>query len=87
MPIIITRFANIYGPGQLNFTALVPDCILAVENYRKFIPRGNGTNKRDFLYVKDVCDLYGIDYYFSGKMHNALPIPDILQPFLDYVNN
>ena len=58
MPIIITRFANIYGPGQLNFTALVPDCILAVENYRKFIPRGNGTNKRDFLYVKDVCDLY-----------------------------
>ena len=25
MPIAITRFSNIYGPGQLNFSALVPD--------------------------------------------------------------
>jgi len=58
LPVIITRFANIYGPGQLNFTALIPDCILANEGYRKFIPRGNGKNKRDFLYVEDVCDLY-----------------------------
>ena len=27
LPILITRFANIYGPGQLNFTALIPDAI------------------------------------------------------------
>ena len=58
LPVIITRFANIYGPGQLNFTALIPDCILANNNYRDFIPRGDGKNKRDFLYVDDVCDLY-----------------------------
>ena len=58
MPIIITRFTNIYGPGQLNFTALIPDCILSCFNYRKFIPRSNGLNMRDFLYVDDVCDLY-----------------------------
>ena len=78
MPIITTRFANIYGPGQLNFTALVPDCILAIEKYRKFIPRGNGSNKRDFLYVKDVCDLYTClaynlykDKKLSGQIFNA----------------
>jgi len=58
LPVIITRFANIYGPGQLNFTALIPDCILANLGLRPFMPRGNGTNKRDFLYVDDVCDLY-----------------------------
>ena len=29
LPILITRFANIYGPGQLNFTALIPDAIRA----------------------------------------------------------
>ncbi len=58
LPVIVTRFSNIYGPGQLNFTALIPDCILANLGYRKFIPRGNGKNKRDFLYVDDVCDLY-----------------------------
>ena len=27
LPILITRFANIYGPGQLNFTALIPDVV------------------------------------------------------------
>ena len=58
LPVVTTRFSNIYGPGQLNFTALIPDCILANFGLRKFVPRGNGKNKRDFLYVNDVCDLY-----------------------------
>ena len=78
LPIVITRFANIYGPGQLNFTALIPDCILANLGYRKFIPRGNGNNKRDFLYVKDVTDLYVCLAYnlyknkkISGQVYNA----------------
>ena len=46
LPVITTRFSNIYGPGQLNLTALIPDCILANLKLRKFIPRGNGKNKR-----------------------------------------
>ena len=78
LPIIITRFANIYGPGQLNFTALIPDCILSIYKYRKFIPRGDGTNKRDFLYVKDVCSLYTClsynlykDKNYTGEVFNA----------------
>ena len=58
LPIIITRFANIYGPGQLNFSALIPDVIRCALNDKKFIPRSNGESKRDFLYVKDVADLY-----------------------------
>ena len=40
MPIITTRFSNIYGPGQLNFSALIPDCITANLGYKDFIPRG-----------------------------------------------
>jgi len=78
LPIIITRFANIYGPGQLNFTALIPDCILSINKYRKFIPRGDGSNKRDFLYVKDVCYLYTCLSYnlyknknYTGEVFNA----------------
>lgn len=78
MPIIITRFANIFGPGQLNFTALIPDCILANLGYRKFIPRGSGENKRDFLFVDDVCDLYiclayhlSNDKKYIGEVYNA----------------
>jgi len=78
MPIIITRFTNIYGPGQLNFTALIPDCILSCFNYRTFMPRSNGMNKRDFLYVDDVCDLYlclsynlAKDKSLRGEIFNA----------------
>ncbi len=78
MPIIITRFANIYGPGQLNFTALIPDCILGNLSLRKFIPRSNGKNKRDFLFVNDVCNLYACLSYnlyknkdLKGEIFNA----------------
>ena len=39
LPIIITRFANIYGPGQLNFSAIVPDSIRGALGYTKLIPR------------------------------------------------
>ncbi|MFH1514591.1 MAG: GDP-mannose 4,6-dehydratase, partial [bacterium] len=42
LPIIITRFCNIYGPGQLNFSALIPDVVRAALGYGEFIPRGNG---------------------------------------------
>ena len=27
LPIIVTRFSNIYGPGQLHFSALIPDIV------------------------------------------------------------
>ena len=78
LPIIITRFSNIFGPGQLNFTALIPDCILANQGYRSFIPRGDGHNRRDFIYVDDVCDLYlclSFNLYknrnLRGEIYNA----------------
>lgn len=58
LPIIITRFSNIYGPGQLNFSALIPDAIRSALGYSTFIPRGDGSMMRDFLYIDDVVDLY-----------------------------
>tara|TARA_Y100000590_G_scaffold346139_1_gene396257 strand:- start:19460 stop:20491 length:1032 start_codon:yes stop_codon:yes gene_type:complete len=60
MPLIITRFANIYGPGQLNFSALIPDVIKCALKKDVFKPRSDGKSKRDFLYVKDVAELYCI---------------------------
>ena len=58
LPIIVTRFCNIYGPGQLNFSALFPDGIRSALGYSTFIPRGNGEQVRDFIYIDDVIDLY-----------------------------
>ena len=60
LPIIITRFANIFGPGQMNFSALIPDCIRSSLRYTTFEPRGNGEDTRDFLYVEDVAEIYEI---------------------------
>ena len=79
LPIVVTRFANIYGPGQLNFSALIPDGIRSALGYSKFIPRGDGSMMRDFLYIDDVVDLYLIiaEYLsidsdiLSGQVFNA----------------
>ncbi|MFA6238840.1 MAG: GDP-mannose 4,6-dehydratase [Bacteriovorax sp.] len=58
LPIVVTRFCNIFGPGQLNFSAVFPDSIRACLGYGTFIPRGNGQQVRDFIFVEDVVDLY-----------------------------
>ena len=58
LPVVVTRFSNIYGPGQLNFSALFPDVIRSALGYSVFEPRGNGMQQRDYLYIDDVVDLY-----------------------------
>jgi len=58
LPIVVTRFCNIFGPGQLNFSAIVPDAVTSAQGYSEFIPRGNGSQIRDFIFVEDVVELY-----------------------------
>ena len=58
LPIVITRFCNIFGPGQLNFSALIPNGIRSALGYSTFIPRGDGSQVRDFIFVEDVVELY-----------------------------
>ena len=56
LPIIITRTSNIFGPGQMNFSALIPSIILSALNKGKFEPRSNGLLKRDYFFVNDWVD-------------------------------
>jgi len=49
LPVVVTRFCNIFGPGQLNFSALIPDAVRACLGYGKFVPRGSGQQIRDFI--------------------------------------
>jgi len=58
LPISITRFSNIYGPGQLNFSALIPDLIRSSLGYSEFTPRSNGNYSRDFVFIDDVINVY-----------------------------
>jgi len=58
MPVAVTRFANVYGGGDLNFTRLVPEVAIAVADGRAPEIRSDGSPKRDFLHVDDVVAAY-----------------------------
>ncbi len=58
LPVAVTRFANLYGGGDLNLSRLVPESALAAIEGRRPVIRSDGTLERDFLYVEDAVDAY-----------------------------
>ena len=58
LPIVITRFGNIYGEGDLNFSRIIPGIMKAIITKEKLILRSDGTYVRDYVYVKDVISGY-----------------------------
>jgi CDP-glucose 4,6-dehydratase len=58
MRIAVTRLANIYGPGDLNWSRIVPDTVRALIRGERPVIRSDGTPDRDYLYVEDAADAY-----------------------------
>lgn len=58
LPIVITRFGNVYGEGDLHFGRIIPDICEALIRGKALKIRSDGTYVRDYLYVKDVVDGY-----------------------------
>ncbi len=58
MPIAITRCANIYGGGDLNWNRLIPGTLRSLLQGQPPIIRSDGTYVRDYLYVKDAVRAY-----------------------------
>jgi CDP-glucose 4,6-dehydratase len=58
LPLAVTRFANIYGGGDLNFSRLIPETTIAVLDGRSPVIRSDGSPERDFLYVDDAVSAY-----------------------------
>jgi CDP-glucose 4,6-dehydratase len=58
LPLAVTRFANVYGGGDLNFSRLVPETVVAVLNGRRPAIRSDGSPERDFLHVDDAVAAY-----------------------------
>ncbi len=58
LPVAVTRFANIYGGGDLNFSRLIPEAIVAVLEGRRPVIRSDGSPQRDFLHVDDAVAAY-----------------------------
>jgi CDP-glucose 4,6-dehydratase len=58
LPLAVTRFANIYGGGDLNFSRLIPEATIAVLDGRPPQIRSDGSPERDFLHVDDAVAAY-----------------------------
>lgn len=58
LPIAITRCGNIYGPGDYNFSRILPDAMRCVNNDKTLLIRSDGKFVRDYVYVEDVVNGY-----------------------------
>ena len=58
LPVAVTRFANIYGGGDTNFSRLIPEAVSAALDGRPPVLRSDGSPERDFLYVEDAAGAY-----------------------------
>jgi CDP-glucose 4,6-dehydratase len=58
LPVCITRCANLYGGGDLNFNRLIPGVVRACLTDQPFVIRSDGQFIRDYLYVEDAVRAY-----------------------------
>lgn len=58
LPVATTRFANLYGGGDLNPSRLIPELVASVLDGRDPVIRSDGSPERDFLYVEDAVAAY-----------------------------
>jgi CDP-glucose 4,6-dehydratase len=58
LPVAITRAANFYGGGDLNFNRIVPGTIRSVLEGKAPVLRSDGTMVRDYIYVRDIVAAY-----------------------------
>jgi CDP-glucose 4,6-dehydratase len=80
IPVCVTRCGNIFGPGDLNFSRLIPDAVLSALNNKSFVIRSDGKYTRDYIYIEDIVrgyimlaekiqklKLYGQAFNFSNE--------------------
>ncbi len=58
VPVCVTRCGNIFGPGDFNYSRLVPDAIRCALNARQFVIRSDGKFTRDYVYAEDIANGY-----------------------------
>jgi len=57
-PVTITRCGNLWGPGDLNYSRLIPGTIRSALLDESPIIRSDGTFRRDYFYVRDAVGGY-----------------------------
>ncbi len=58
MPLAVTRCANLFGGGDLNWSRIVPGTIRSLLRSEPIVIRSDGTPLRAYVYVKDAVAAY-----------------------------
>ncbi|MEA3340142.1 MAG: GDP-mannose 4,6-dehydratase [Chloroflexota bacterium] len=58
LPVAITRCANLYGGGDLNWSRIFPGTVRSLIRGERPIVRSDGTMVRDYLYARDAVNAY-----------------------------
>jgi len=74
VPVIVTRCCNIYGPGDLNFSRLIPRTIMRLlSGNPPQVNEGNENVLREYVYIDDVVNAYmflaeNLEQYYANGM-------------------
>lgn len=58
LPVLIARCGNIYGPGDLNWSRIVPGTFRSLLRGEQPVLRSDGSFLRDYLHVDDIVQSY-----------------------------
>lgn len=96
LPVLIPRFVNIYGQGDMNYTRIIPKTIKTVLNNKPPEVWGDNT-ERDFIYIDDVIEAYkslikidikkvGKNRIFNFGTGNLTNIKDLTKMIVELTN-
>jgi len=88
LPIVITRFSNVFGPRDFNFSRIIPGTFEAILKNKELLIRSDGKMIREYTYVKDIVDgciklankiksVEGEAFNFGSK--NILSVMDVVK--------
>lgn len=88
-PVVFTRAANVYGPGQQLYR-IIPRSILSARTKKPMQLHGGGHSKRSFIHIKDVCNATlqlafeadpGTTWHLSSR--NAITIRSLVEKIFE----
>lgn len=88
LPVVVTRFGNVYGEGDFHLSRIIPGICEALISNKTLEIRSNGKYVRDYLYVEDVVDGYlflasKVDYIkgeaFNFSSSDNLSVLDVIK--------
>lgn len=91
-PVVFTRAANVYGPGQQLYR-IIPRTILYARMGKKLSLHGGGNSDRSFIHINDVANatyrvaldgIIGDTYHLSSK--TTISIRSLVKKICDFLN-